>query len=260
MNKTKRRYPKFIYFLHQWINPVFNPVKVLLSIPRYAGFIKDWIMYSRLKEAEHINLIDTYPCIHDKTQTTPFDAHYFYQDTWASQRIYENKTDCHTDIGSRIIFAGFLSSFTKITFVDIRPLEVKLGNFQSIKGDILALPFKDNSVQSMSCLSVAEHIGLGRYGDELDPLGTKKACQELTRVLALNGNLYFSVPVGKPRLCFNAMRILSPRQIIKYFNNLKLIELSGVDDRGNFIKNIDINVLENSNYACGLFWFKKEKI
>jgi ubiquinone/menaquinone biosynthesis C-methylase UbiE len=152
---------------------------------------------------------------------------------------------------------GFLSSITKVTFVDIRPIETSLKNLNSIKGDILSLPFKDNSIQSLSCLHVAEHIGLGRYGDSLDPLGTEKACKELSRVLAKGGNLYFSVPIGKPKVCFNAHRIHSSEQILKYFNRLKLVEFSGVDDEGLFRENINIDAFSNSEYACGLFWFKK---
>jgi len=115
-----------------------------------------------------------------------------------------------------------------------------------------------DSLESISCLHVAEHIGLGRYGDPLDPLGTKKAADELTRCLAKDGNLYFSLPVGKPRLCFNAHRIHSPRQIIEYFRSLKLVELSGTDDNKKFMTNINIETLENSKYACGLFWFTKK--
>jgi len=145
-----------------------------------------------------------------------------------------------------------------VTFIDIRPLVANLENFDSKKGDILSIPYKDNCIQSLSCLHVAEHIGLGRYGDSLDPLGTKKACKELSRVLAINANLYFSLPVGKPRLCFNAHRIHSPQQIIEYFSNLELVELSGIDDEGNFTKNIDMALLAKSNYACGLFHFTKK--
>lgn len=210
-----------------------------------------------LKGAEPIHLLDTYPCFYEKTKTTKFDLHYFYQDIWATKKIYENKISHHVDIGSNIQFAGFLTAFTKVSFVDIRQLEVMLDNFKSIKGDIIVLPFKNNSVCSLSCLNVAEHIGLGRYGDILDPFGTKKACQELSRVLAKNGNLYFSISVGKPKLCFNAHRISSPKKIIQYFGDLELVELSGIDDNGNFVKNIDIDILENSDYACGLFWFRK---
>jgi len=260
MKKNKKRYSKFIYFIHNWITSVINPERLLFLIPRYTSFFKDWFKYSRIKGGEQISLLNTYPCIHEKTKTTKFDSHYFYQDVWAAKKIYNSKVSHHIDVGSRIDFVGLLTSFTKVSFVDIRPLEVELENFNSINGDVTNLPFEDNSIQSLSCLSVVEHIGLGRYGDELDAFGTKKACMELSRVLTSGGNLYLSLPIGKPRLCFNAMRIHSARQIINYFGDLKLLELSAVDDDANFIRSIDINVLENSNYACGLFWFKKEKI
>lgn len=87
--------------------------------------------------------------------------------------------------------------------------------------------------------------------------GTKKTCKELSHILAVNGNLYFSVPVGKQKIYFNTHRVHSPRTIIEYFKDLELIELSGVTDSGRFME--DIDVLEKSNYACGLFWFTKEK-
>ena len=164
----------------EYLRPIFDPVKLLYSVPRYIGFVKDLIKYSRIKGREKISLLDLCPRIHDKTKTTRFDRHYFYQDIWAFRRIYESKIDHHIDVGSRVDFVGFLSSVTKVTFVDIRPIETTLKNLESIKGDILALPFKDNSISSLSCLHVAEHVGLGRYGDSLDPFGTKKACKELS--------------------------------------------------------------------------------
>jgi SAM-dependent methyltransferase len=190
-------------------------------------------------------------------ETTPFDRHYFYQDIWAYKKIYESKAPEHIDVGSSIKTIGLLTAVTHVTFVDIRPLNANLSNYKSVAGSILEMPYENDSVNSLSCLHVAEHIGLGRYGDPLDPLGTKKACKELQRILAPNGNLYFSLPVGKPRLCFNAHRIHSPTQIIEYFDKLNLVELSGIDDDGNFIQNIDISILENSDYACGLFQFSK---
>jgi len=225
--------------------------------PGYLNFLKTWSRYSKLKGAESIKLIDTYPCIAESTQTTPFDRQYFYQDIWAFKKILQTKTPEHTDIGSSVSFVGILSSITKVTFIDIRPIEVNLNNFQSKKGSVLAIPFKDDSIFSLSCLHVAEHIGLGRYGDPLDPLGTQKACRELARVVAKGGNLYFSLPVGKPRVCFNAHRIHSPSQILEYFNGLKLIQLACVDDNGNFIGEVDPVSLGKSDYACGLFHFTK---
>ena len=211
-----------------------------------------------MEGAEKINFINTYPCIHDKISTTPFSDHYFYQDIWAFKRICNSRFDHHIDVGSSINFVGFLTAIKKVTFIDIRPLMVNLENFESKKGSILSLPFSSNSVSSLSCLHVAEHIGLGRYGDPLDPKGTKKATKELSRALTPEGNLFFSLPIGEPRLCFNAHRIHSTEQILNYFSDLKLVELSGVDDQRNYIENISREKLDSCSYGCGFFRFTKE--
>ncbi len=253
-----RKFSNKLYLLiYRWAIPVVNPLRLVKAIPRYVGFFKDWAEYSKLEGSESIKLLDTYPCVYEKTETTSFDSHYFYQDIWAFKRIYKSKPDHHYDVGSAVNFVGFLTAITKVTFVDIRPLLATLDNFDSIQESILSLPFGDNSLLSLSCLHVAEHIGLGRYGDPFDPLGTKKACKELSRVLAPKGNLYFSVPIGRPKLCFNAHRIHSPKQIIDYFGDLELAELSGIDDNGRFTRNIDVSILESADYGCGLFWFRK---
>lgn len=258
MKKFNNKFKDYGYLIYRWVNPLVDPLKLIRAVPRYIGFFRDWVKYSKLNGAEAIRILNTYPCIHEKTQLTAFATHYFYQDIWAFKKIYESKVDYHVDVGSRIDFVGFLTAITKVTFIDIRPLVATLQNFESRKGNILSMQFEDNSILSLSCLHVAEHIGLGRYGDPFDPLGTKNVCKELSRVLATNGNLYFSLPVGKPRLCFNAHRIHTPQQIIEYFSDLKLVELSGVNDKENFIRDIDMSILENSNYACGLFHFVKK--
>ena len=244
--------------ISRWKRPLRKgkPLRALLEYPRY---IKDMRKYSKIEGAEPIKLRDTYPCLFDRTSKTRIDSHYFYQDIWAFKKIYALKPSLHVDVGSNVNFVGFLTTITKVHFVDIRPLDAPyLDNIENRKGSILNLPYSDNSLESISCLHVAEHIGLGRYGDALDPLGTKKAADELSRCLARGGNLYFSLPVGRPRLCFNAHRIHSPKQILDYFGNLKLVELSGSDDGKRFIENIDIDILENARYACGMFWFTKE--
>jgi len=229
------------------------------NIPKLLKFFKSYQKYKHLTNSEELHIFNIYPCINDDTSTTPYDPHYFYQGVWAFKKISEVALENHVDVGSEIRWVGLLSTITKVIFIDLRPFETDLTNLIVKKGDILNLPFEDKSVDSLSCLHVAEHIGLGRYGDKLDPNGTEKACKELQRVLAVNGNLYFSVPVGRQNTYFNAHRVYFPKTIIKYFKDLKLIELSGITDSGTFIENIDINTLENCKYALGLFWFRKEK-
>lgn len=233
--------------------------KLLHALLEYPRYINDMRKYSKMVGSGQIKFADTYPCLFDRTSKTRIDSHYFYQHLWAFKKICSLKPKLHIDIGSSANFVGLLTAITKVHFVDIRPLDVcNVNNLEIVKASILDLPYKDNSLESISCLHVAEHIGLGRYGDPLDPLGTKKAAAELTRCLAKGGNLFFSLPVGKPRLCFNAHRIHSIGQIIGYFGPLKLVELSGTDESKRFIENIDIDILENAKYACGMFWFTKE--
>lgn len=228
------------------------------NIPKLIRFYKSYKQYKYLNKFEKLNTANFYPCIHDNTTTTTYDAHYFYQGVWAFNLIKRSKIKIHIDVGSEIRWVGLLSVITKVVFVDIRPLKIDLNKLISKKGNILNMPFEDNSVNSLSCLHVAEHIGLGRYGDKIDPEGTKKACKELSRILSVNGNLYFSVPVGIQKIYFNAHRVHSTKTIIEYFSDLELIELSGVTDSGQFVENIKIDKLESSRYACGLFWFKKK--
>jgi hypothetical protein len=107
-------------------------------------------------------------------------------------------------------------------------------------------------------LHVIEHIGLGRYGDPLDPQGSVKAALELQRVVSRGGSLYLSLPVGRERICFNAHRVHSPLSILKMFPQLKLINFSMVNDNGEYVENAAVENAVEFEYGCGLFHFRKE--
>ena len=104
-----------------------------------------------------------------------------------------------------------------------------------------------------------EHIGLGRYGDQINPEGDIMAINELKRVLAKDGNLLIVLPIGEPQICFNAHRIYSYEMVIDYFKGLKLMEFSMIPDGFNqqIIYDCDPRLVKKQKFACGCFWFKK---
>jgi len=189
-----------------------------------------------------------------------FDSHYVLHTAWASRILSKTKPETHVDISSSLFFNAIVSAFIPIKFYDFHPVELNLKNLSSDFADLLKLPFYDCSIDSLSCMHVVEHIGLGRYGDPINPEGDLIAIKELKRVLAKNGNLLFAAPLGKSKLVFNAHRIYSYEQIIEYFRDLGLIEFSIITDvlsQGGLLKKPDLGFVKTQKYACGCFWFRK---
>lgn len=243
---------------YRWLTQFANPLRTIRAVCHLGAYVRDWHRYRRMEGAEPLHLIDSWPQLHDRTPRTPFDAHYFWSSGWAMRRIVAQRPSRHVDIGSQVAFVNLLSAVVPVTFVDYRPLDVRIEGLDCRSGDILHLPFEDQSVESLSCLHVAEHIGLGRYGDPLNPHGTRQACAELQRVLAPGGCLYFAIPIGRQRVCFNGCRIHSPQQILQYFVELRMTQFLAVRDDGTCVVGIDLCELSDSLYACGMFGFQRD--
>jgi len=83
--------------------------------------------------------------------------------------------------------------------------------------------------------------------------------QALARVLAPGGRLYFSVPIGRERVVFNAQRVFAPRTVVDAFSALKLVTFSAVSRSGDLEEDIAPDSIMAENYSCGLFEFTKER-
>jgi Caenorhabditis protein of unknown function, DUF268 len=203
---------------------------------------------------------DRYPQLRDATAKTRYDAHYLYHPAWATRLIATTSPGNHVDISSLLSFAAMLSAFVPVLFFDYRPANLRLGNLREGCVDLTSLPFRSLSLKSVSCMHVVEHIGLGRYGDRLDSKADFVGMRELQRVLAPGGNLFFVVPVGKPRIVFNAHRIYSFEQIRTAFNELVLREFSLIPDNGEeagLIRGASPDLVHHQDYGCGCFWFQR---
>ena len=209
-----------------------------------------------------LSFFDLYPQIKDKTVATGFDRHYVYHTAWAIRKVKEIDPKLHIDISSTLYFSSTLSAFVPVNFYDYRPPELSLSNLKVKRGDLLALPFPDGSVDSLSCMHTVEHVGLGRYGDVIDPDGDLKAICELKRVMKQEGSLLFVVPIGgNPKIMFNAHRIYSYKQIMEYFKDFELKEFSLIPELvkdGGIIMNATEKDADAQEYGCGCFWFIKK--
>ncbi|NJR68702.1 MAG: DUF268 domain-containing protein [Synechococcales cyanobacterium CRU_2_2] len=246
---------EFLWILRQTksdLSPFKTISKWKKDIAGWRRFWNSYSQYNKLAAIENRAKIDYfYPCIGDDTVETTIEPTYFYQDAWAFEQIVAVKPTYHIDVGSQNKFVALLSKVFPLTMVDIRPLSLPLDTIKFVEGSILDLPFADSSVESLSSLCVVEHIGLGRYGDPLDPSGTEKAVAELKRVIKPDGHLYISLPLDDSnKIYFNAHRAFKEEYILKLFSGFELIEARYIygDEFGDRLK---------SGFGTGCYHFKR---
>jgi len=201
------------------------------------------------------------PCLKDRHDSAgSARGHYFLQDIWAAQHVHRHGASEHVDVASRVDgFVAHVVSFKPVRYVDIRPLESTVPGLTWQEGTVCALPQADRSIASLSCLHVIEHIGLGRYGDPLDPNGWLDGLRELQRVLKPGGQLLIGTPCGRQRVIFHAHRVFSPAQIVAALPELQLVEFSLIKDNSAtaWITNSPLDASDGLPYACGLFRFTR---
>lgn len=218
------------------ITSSFSPLSRLRKLradsKAWKRFWREYQQYKAMCPPDHQpTLQNLSPFVHDNSNETPVEPIYFYQDAWAFEKIVHQNVKQHVDIGSHHKFVSLLSKIVPVTMVDIRPLSVPMDTISFKKGSITELPFEDQSLPSVSSLCVVEHIGLGRYGDPLDPEGTIKAIRELCRVLAPGGHLYFSLPVADQSfVVFNEARVLGLNETFELIRPLRVIEQKYIVD------------------------------
>lgn len=251
---------KFTYYLKLF---GFSPKKFLYSLKGSIPYLMNLAKIKKqLKSEDNFELTKLYPCLDDRYEDAGVLAgHYFYQDLYVANKIFKANPQKHVDLGSRVDgFVAHVASFREIEVFDIRPLNKKINNVKFFKADLMDKDFSiSDYCDSISSLHAIEHFGLGRYGDEIDVSGHLTGLANIAMILKRGGTFYFSAPIGKQRIEFDAHRVFSLKYLLSLFEKDYFIKsFAFIDDNeiltaGVELNNTDIENNLNCNFGCGIF-------
>ncbi|MBD2754756.1 class I SAM-dependent methyltransferase [Spirosoma validum] len=236
---------------------VWNGLK---AVPSY---VSDYVeLKKQLNGRTDFPVKGYFPALFDRyEQSGHLTKHYFQQDLFVAQRVFQQQPVRHVDIGSRIDgFVAHVAAFRPIEVIDIRPLDKAIQNVTFRQADLMALP-PDllHYTDSISALHVIEHFGLGRYGDPIDVDGHLKAITNIGAILKPGGTFYFSTPIGQQGIVYNAHRVFDLPYLIRLFEkDYHIKNVSYIDDDERFVKNADwqseaAKTSFGCSYGCGIF-------
>ena len=200
----------------------WNPLKTVSFATGLSRYIFQFIRFrARSKKANIDQDLKLSPILSDYSKEAGESRSlYFLQDLSCSQYVLSKTPRRHIDIGSRLDgFVAQVCASRPIEVMDIRPNKTQIKNIYFTQADICKLkPELAESYDLVTSLHALEHIGLGRYGDPIDPSGFTKGLENCRRLARSQGEVLISLPIAstpKDTTEFNAQRIFSSKTIIE---------------------------------------------
>ncbi len=242
------------------INPLMTAL-FFITLPMY--FVNLFNFYR--KRTDRKFKIKLCPHTADKLYPAGMSSgHYFHQDLWVAQEIFQSNPQWHGDVGSRIDgFVAHVASFRPITVFDVRKMTNQVKNIEFVQMDITRADLDSRfagAFDSISCLHAIEHFGLGRYGDPIFPDGHVAGLKTLNGMLKPGGVLYLGFPMGDLRVEFDAQRVFSLQYMLDLTTTcgFDLACFSYIDDQGSFHPEMTLDGESTSaNFGCAILKLKK---
>lgn len=191
-------------------------------------------------------------------------GHYFWQDIVVAQWVLSQKKKLVADIGSRLDgYVAHVASSQRIFVIDIRPIKKNIPNVEFIKDDIMNYQSK-RKFEIVTSLHTLEHIGLGRYGDSIDPNGHIKSFGTLAKLILPKGHLVVSFPINsKTTIEFNGQRLIGIQEPLRWAeeHHLKFVKFICLRSDDELISFDSVSNLVNftpESGALGIYFFKKK--
>lgn len=127
--------------------------------------------------------------------------------------------------GKSPIIPAMLSLGYEVTAIDASVNASKIiCGFEFIYGDFQSAPIESKFDVIILC-SVVEHIGLpGRYNSREDPDGDLKAMQKVRSLLATDGQVFLTIPVGMDVVHKPWHRVYGERRLPKLLDGFDVIQ------------------------------------
>lgn len=241
-------------------------VRACRGLPIY---LRNRFAFPRLASDSHgaFPIAGSYPCLEDRfLPGGDAHGHYFHMDLLVAQSVFATGIRHHVDVGSRMDgFVAHVATFARVEVFDIRPLTTSAANITFRRVNVLELGKEfDGYTDSLSCLHVLEHFGLGRYGDPLDPDGHVKGWRALERLVRPGGRFFFAVPISRhQRIEFDAHRVFGVPFLLDLIrSSFRIDRFSSVDDEGGLHVGQDPESAAARDgfgyrYGCGIFELTK---
>ena len=258
--------------IHSFLSSQLGIDTLLLwcALFRFRAYFKDLITFRR----KYSGRLLLRPCLHDRFEESgTINNEYFWQDLLVARWIYEARPYKHVDIGSRVDgFVAHVASFRDLEVLDIRPIYTVIPGISFLQVDLMSPESVaslseqgDGYCDSLSCLHVLEHLGLGRYGDPVKADGYRQGLAHLASLLKPEGKLYLSTPIGQERVEFNANWVFAPQTILEQAADygLKIVRFmtynyyTGLVDINLNSLNEELQRLADSSYHLGIMQFVK---
>lgn len=176
----------------------------------------------------------------------PIDSAYIYQMAWMARVLATSPPKRHVDISTSACFAAVAAAFVPVELCcPLSPAPI-LPGVRTRTVDPTDLPFRDASVESVSCSAEVQSM------TELDA--------ELKRILAPDGSLLYVRPLGKPSAVQGPRRVYTFGEVLDGFEGLDLEEFSLIPNDGapnGLLINPDPRLADRQHRGLGCFWFRK---
>lgn len=248
---------------------IFNPVtfaKTARYLPRYLAEFNAFKRDAGEK-GEPLRIKNTYPVFVDYSAPT-VNRHYWFQDIHVATQVIDmakgNPDHLHIDIGSRIegFITSLISARVKLIFGEINLPKISFPNTQTTFIDLQKMtPDQLVGANSVSCLHVIEHLGLGKYGDAIDSQGHLKVIEDFHRVMPAGVPLFISFPTSsEPGITFNAGRDLDPIQMLDKVRSVgfSIDDVAFVTSDWKLEIDPSIDLLKSERYGCLILRLVKE--